>query len=177
MRGQLCPLPSASVLRVSQLLTWGFAFLCIVTMLVMVSKELLWLPMWAGRSPSTKSFRRLEGLYHWFQFSNCLAEVLQLRGSTEAAIAEDGVATSMILSASWAKLSRLPVSGVEARTIRMFSGKHCRKVHIRRCCLHPRPCLPIAVAFFSRTVTVSYPLAPRHETIVASVSVLRQQCI
>ena len=40
-----------------------------------------------------------------------------------AAIYEDGMATSIILSASWAISSRFPVSGVEARTIRTFGGK------------------------------------------------------
>ena len=41
-----------------------------------------------------------------------------------AAIAGDGVATSMIFSASWAKLSRFLMSGVKMRTIRTFGISH-----------------------------------------------------
>ena len=125
-------------------------------------------------SPSTRMFRSLEGLWHWFQFSNFLAEVLQLRGGTDSSyIAGDGVATSMILSASWAKLSRLPVSGVKTRTICMFGSKRCEKGHIGKHCLYPGLCLPIAVAFISKTVMVSYLPAPQHGIVVVSVSVPR----
>ena len=39
----------------------------------------------------------------------------------------EGVATSMTLSASWAKSVMFPVSGIEARTIRTFGSSHCKK--------------------------------------------------
>ena len=104
--------------------------------------------------------------------------MLQLRGGTDSSyIAGDGVATSMILSASWAKLLKLPASGVEARTICTFGSKCCRKSLYRKALSVFRALSPIAVAFFSKSVTVSYPPAPRCGTVVVSDSGPRQQYV
>ena len=43
-----------------------------------------------------------------------------------------GVATSMILSAVLANLSRLEVSGVEARTILTLAGSLCKKSSLKK---------------------------------------------
>ena len=106
--------------------------MCIVTILVMVPKELLRLPMWAGRSLSTRLFRRLKACNIDFNSVTSLWRCSSTKVVLTAAIAGDGVATSMLLSASWAKLLRLPVSGVEAKTIRTFGGKCCRKSSCRK---------------------------------------------
>ena len=57
----------------------------------------------------------------------------------------DGVATSTILSASWASSSRLPLFGVEASAIRTFEGGRCRNNSCRKApsvllALSPRSC-------------------------------------
>ena len=81
-----------------------------------------------GRSPSTRLFRGLECNIDF----NSVTSLRSWEVILTAAIAGDGVATSMIFSASWAKLSSFPVSSVEARTISTFISKHYRKSSCRK---------------------------------------------
>ena len=146
-------------------------------MLVVVPAELLYmrlrLPMWVGRSPSTRLFRGLECNIDF----NSVTSLRSCEVILTAAIAGDGVATSIIFSASWAKLSSFPVSSVEARTIRTFGSKNYRKSS-RRKALSVSQALPTnSLCILLKTVTVSYSPTPRHVTIFISVSVLKQWCI
>ena len=66
----------------------------------------------------------------------------------------EGVATSIILSASWAMTSNSLVS-VEANTICTLAGKHCKKRSREMWCLWHRLCHLGAVAYVSTTALAS----------------------
>ena len=117
----------------------------------MVPTELLWLPMWAGDCRVPDCLEDCRACNMDFNSATSLQRCSSSEVVLTVAIAGDGVATFMILSASWANLLRLPVSGVEVAI------NVAEKVHIGKRCLYPGLCLPIASAFFSKTVMVSYP--------------------